>query len=433
MHTLNKYTGIIIRVVKRISNKAILHITDTLLFIFLIGLVFTSCTQESEKAIRDGLNPYSISLGAFKSYEQALQFRQKLSNSIRADLRLEYVSKKKYKLLFGKYPSSIKAGEKAFRLLENKEITDYEITRDGQRVLDEFCNVPFISKFLGNGAIYNFNLRTKQPELLWSRKYEEVIALNLTDDAKYAFALTAKSYSTRSSIPSIKEAKLYFLRRNEDIANEIIELGDVNQIYTYWDSRDTFRINCTFPNSLNPRIIYQRILTYDSNGNLKYEKDRSFDLLIQGFPVPPKRKPSYLSPNGKFEIRHIENKSESFYYLRNLEDHSEELIHSSRSGLYDMRWSDDGLVLFLLTKNKLKNNGKKFTKKDEIVIVDASARKVVQILGGTNLQNLLLRGKFLFFDERLPNLSRIIIYDLEKTKLFKTLDFYGGCSLNTIP
>ncbi|MFA7418850.1 MAG: hypothetical protein WCZ90_04115 [Melioribacteraceae bacterium] len=404
-----------------------------IIFIF-ISFIFASCNFDGGELQKDKINPYSISLGAYKTYEQASKFKMKLGDSVRAHLRLESVGKKKYKLFYGKFSSAYAAGEKAFDLYRKSLIKDYEINRNGQRVLDEFMNVPFLGNYLGKGAVYNYNLKTKSTEILWSRSNRKVLSLNLSRDSRFAFIVAAENLIEHGNVTSIQNARVYFLHRNEDEIDELMNIGNMNQLYTYWDQQDTFRVNATFPDSNNARIFYQRIFSWDSYGKGDNSTERSFDLLLQGFPTNPDRKPELFSPNGEFQVRSGKNDGREYFYLKNFPDKSEVLLASSKGNIRDVRWSADSRYLFIITAERPfeKKNSTEVIRQ-ELIIYDNVKKKLLAIIDGSGFSNLLVRGKLLFFDERLNGTDQITILDLTNLSKYDSINLYGGCALNNLP
>jgi hypothetical protein len=282
--------------------------------------------------------------------------------------------------------------------------------------------------------VYNYNIKTKSTEILWSRSNRKVLSLNVAQNAKSAFIITAESMIKHENVSSIQNTMLYVLHRNEDETEELMQIGNVNQLYTYWDQPDTFRVNVTFPDSNNSRIIYQRIASWDSYGKKGLLTERSFDLLLQGFPVKPKRKPELLSPSGQYQIRIVKNNDRQYFYLKNFPDKSEILFTSSQGEVEDVRWSLDSRYIFIQTR-ALSIQGKKSgtSLRQQIIIYDTKVQKVIRILEGSGFQNLLVRGKLLFFDEYLNGANHITIVDLENQSKYDSIDMPGGCVLNSLP
>ncbi|KAF0152975.1 MAG: hypothetical protein FD143_652 [Ignavibacteria bacterium] len=411
-------------------NKYLLNI---LLLTFIIILSVSGCKQKDDELQKDKQNPYSVSLGNFNTYEHALKFKTKLSDSVRAHSRLESTAKKSYKILYGKYSTSYDAGEKGFELFLQKYIMDYEINRNGQRVLDEFINVPFIGFYLGKPALYNYNLKTRQTEILWSRFNKKVLSVRLTQKAKAVFLITAETISKNKSQSSLREAAVHFLRRNEDESEELKQLGNVDRIYSYWDLPDTFRINTTFPDSNSSRIIYQRIYSWDNYGRIGKISQRSFDLLLQGYPVKPKIKQEVFSPNSLLQIRVTKTNETAYFYIKNFPDKSELLALALHGEIKDIRWSDDSRYVLVISEEIIKPNKTGAKQNQLLAIYDTFSKKVVRIIEGTGFNNLLLRGKFLFFDESLNGSKHIVITDIQDKTVYDRINLPGGCALNTLP
>lgn len=397
--------------------------------------ICSSCNYDVTEFQRDKINPYSISVGMFKTYEQALKFKMKLSDSVRAHLRLESVGRKKYKLFYGKYPTAYLAGEKAFELYKKSLVKEYEINRNGQRVLDEFANIPFVASYLGKAAVFNYNLKTKTTEVLWSRSNRKVLSLNLAPNAKSVFIVTSEAVDRRSSFSSIQNAELHILHRNEDEVETLMQIGNINQIYTYWDQPDTFRVNITFPDSGNSRIIYQKIASWNSFGKKGSLTERSFDLLLQGFPVKPKYKPELYSPNGQYQLRITESGGQQYFYLKNFPDRSEILISATEGKTEDIRWSPNSRYIFIRTIaiKAVQNKKIEHDAKEQIFVYDVSAKRIIKIIEGKRFDNSLVRGKLLFFDEYLNGKNKISIVDLEDQTIFDSINLPGGCALNSLP
>lgn len=402
--------------------------------IFLVTLLsLSACNFGVDELQKDKINPYSISLGSFKTYELALKYKMRLTDSVRAHLRLESVGRKSYKLFYGKYPSAYSAGEKAIALFNKMYVKEYEINRNGQRVLDEFANVPFIGYYLGKPAVFNYNIKTKSTEVLWSRSNRKVISLNLSPNAQSAFIITAEGISKNKKVSSIQNAEVYILHRNEEETEELMPLGNVNRLYTYWDKPDTFRVNSTFPDSNNSRIVYQRIASWDSHGKKGSLIKRTFDILLHGFPVAPKRKPELFSPNGEYHVRIAQNKENKYFYLKNFPDKSEILILSLQGDIRDIRWSQDSRYVFFQTKDAMildKRNNKE--QKQLLSIYDTRTKNVVRIIEGNGFNNILVRGKLLFFDEQLKGKGQISIVDFSNQNEYDSINLPGGCALNSL-
>lgn len=403
----------------------------TLAVLFFLLLNF--CNPNVDELQRDKINPYSISLGGYKTYENAFNAKMKLSDSVRSNLRLEFVAKKNYKLLYGKYPNSYDAGDAAFRLFQKKYIKSYEINKNGLSVLDEFANVPFIGFYLGKPSLFNYNIKTKQTEVLWSRFNKKVLSASLTPKAKDIIIITAETISKNNWKSSLQKSAIHFLVRNEDESKELIQIGNIDRIYSYWDHKDTFRVNVTFPDSSNPRIIYQRIYPISKYGKMGKPSQRSFDLLLQGYPKKPLNSFEEFSPNGIYKTRISVNNQTKYIYIKNFQNKSELLALTLQGEIKNIKWSEDSRYVIFHTDEQLDNVKMEGLNKQLLAIYDTIEKKVVRIIERRGFSNLLLRRNILFFDESLRNSSHIVVINITDNTVYDTINLPGGSALNIMP
>ena len=397
-------------------------------------LILSECTISDHDTDQDTKIKYSISLGEFKTQEEAVKIKTTLESKLNSSLRIEKTVKNKYQLLFSNFVSSFEAGETAFDLYSNSLIKDYKIVRNGKQVEDVFTNVLFVANYLGRPSVYSFNLLTKQSSVEWSRWGRKVISLNHSIDNQGAFITTVLSYGKQSGFPYIHEARIYYFNRVSDQADELAELGDGVQLYTYWESSDTFKVNYSMLDTGNSKIVIQNIYPFDINGKSGLIQKRKFDLLQNGFPSIPRRNPVEFSPNKEFQFRNVRSNGESNIYLKNLKQRFEELVVTTKRNINDSRWSEDGSYLFLITDNlAVDSKGVKTEKTGELIIIDALKMKIVRIFSGFHFENVLVHGKLLFFDERLKDIAQIAVYDYTRDKLLNTISLYGGCGINNLP
>ncbi len=396
--------------------------------------ILNGCTVSDHDIDQKNRITYSISFGEFKTQEDAAKLRSILGSKLNLSLRIEKTVKNKYQLLLGNFSSSYEAGETAYDLYSNSLIQDYRIVHKGKPVEDNFTNVLFVAKYLGRPSVYSYNLLTKQITVEWSRWGRKVISLNHSVDHKSAFITTVLGYGKQSGFPYIHEARVYLLKRGSDQADELAEPGDGVQLYTYWESSDSFKVNFSKIDSVNSKIVIQNIYSFDINGKSGLIQKRKYDLLKEGFPLAPKRKPVEFSPNKQFLFRNVRSNDESNIYLRNIKQRSEELVVTTKRNINDARWSEDGNYLFLITENQINNSkGVKSEKTGELIIIDAFKMKIVRFFSGFHFENVLVHGKLLFFDERLKDKAQIAVYDFTRDKLLNTISLYGGCGINNLP
>ncbi len=399
--------------------------------IFVTAIFFSlSCSTSDKESGRE--NAYSIFLGEFKQQDQVEDFRSSLNQSLWSKLRIERVYERNYKLFYGKFPSSFEAGKTAYNFFSDSLITSYKITHDGKPTLDTYANVLFVAKYLDSPSVFSFNLITKQTEVEWSNFGKKVIALNPSNDNNTVFITTASSYGKFSGVQFIHDAMLYKYRREEEQSDEIAEFGNGVQLYTYWENPDTFKVNFSAFDSVNSRIVEQKIFPFALNGNPGKIKERRFDLLLNGFPAPPKSGPISISPNNRFRFREVYSQGESYIYLRDFNEKSEQIVSKTKQKISGCRWSDDGNYLFIVTDNEVVPNKKNETVQ-QLLIINAVEKKLVRTFSGYKYENLLVHGKLLFFDEHSVQSAQIKIYDYKQNKIIYTISTFSGCGLANLP
>jgi hypothetical protein len=90
--------------------------------------------------------------------------------------------------------------------------------------------------------------------------------------------------------------------------------------------------------------------------------------------------------------------------------------------------------LFILAQNSYSySNRKKVELTGELWIIDALHKKRLKVFAGFKYENLLVHGKFLFFDERLNSMAKICIYNFVQDIVYDTISSPGGCDLNNLP
>jgi hypothetical protein len=395
-------------------------------------MLLNSCSEDQNDNT-DNKN-YSIKIGEFTSLNNAKSYVLQLDKKILARGRILKANDRLYKVLLVKYQSSFEAGMEAFRFYRDSLIRSYSIYKNQKETVDDFRNLLFVANYDGRPSVYSFDLLKKGVKVIWSRWGSKVISFNTSFDRSSAFITSALSYGKRRGLPYILDVHLFFLNRAADYTEEVGDLGDGTQLYTYWEMKDTFKVNITSIDTVNSGTVSQEIYSFSSGGKPGKVTSRNFDLLKEGFPYPPKRNPALLSPGKRYQARQVVSVRNNYIYLKDLEEKSEVLISSSKRKIYDARWSDDGNYLFIVTENSLPVRiMKKSEPTGELIVVDARQMKQVITFSSFRFGNLLVQGNFLFFDERLNDLSRIGVYDFEQNKFYYTISIPGGCGLFNLP
>ncbi len=394
--------------------------------LFLLLIFVVNC--DDIKLEEETSNSYAINLGEFKTYEEADIYKSKIDLQLWRDVKIEQADQTRFILLYGKFSSSFEAGKKAYELLSNQLITNYKVVKNNNNINDPFSSILFLAKYQSRPSVYKYNLLNKQSKLLWSRWGRKVLSINHSDDRSTAFIITALGYGKQGSFPYVRDVRLYLYNAEKDQVDEIAEFGNGLQLYSYWENKDTFKINITKPDSIQTEKIIQTIFAFDKLGNKKYSTTREFLLTKDGFPKPPSQKLQMYSPTGTYQLRITEDENEKSIYLRDQKKRAEVLIAEVDENIKKLQWSPDEKYLFLI----IDRSNKSSSSKNELLIINATEKIVKRNFKGPIYKNLLVQGNLLFFDQQYEGILQITIYDFVTDIIFDEIRIAGGCGINDL-
>ncbi|MBM4170547.1 MAG: hypothetical protein FJ214_01590 [Ignavibacteria bacterium] len=398
------------------------------LLIVLLQILVFSCKPYNldEKQ----LSGYTICLGEFQSFDEADVYKSKMDFDLWRDMKIVNVETKKFLLLYHSFNSSFEAGKKAFELYSKSTIYNYKIFKEKEYVRDDFANTFFVAKYQGRASVYNYNLISKKTSLVWSRWGRKVITLNHAPNYNSAFFTTALGYGRKGSFPYVRDARVYFYDFKKELFSELDELDSGIQIYTYWEGSDTFKVNITKPDSIKSDILRQEIYSYNTDGERIGKKERSFNIIVDGFPKPPTIIPRNISSTKKYLLREVKDEKKYFINLKNLKSNSEIMLLENDSNLINSYWSSDDKYLFLFT-NKNKKVNADIDK--ELYIINTESTEIIKKFTSIKYPQLIINGNFIFFTEYSGRDSKIIIYDFYLNNIFDQILMSGGCGISQLP
>ncbi len=389
--------------------------------------ILISCAPVKNEDKPDG---YSICLGEFVKYEDADLFKSKLDFELWDKLKIES-GEDKYFLIYSNYETSLEAGKKAFELFRKSLISNYKILYKEKYVYDNYTNILFIGRYQGRPSVYIYNMATKESKLFWSRWGRKVTTLNHSKDRTYSFFVTALGYGKQGSFPYVRDTRIYRFTGSDELVEELDELGDGLQVYTYWDAKDTFKVNITKPDSIKSDLLFQEIHSYIYQGKTGQVKQRTFSLTEDGFPKPPDIQPQLISNNNTRLIRLAQLDSEIYIYLKNIREGSESMVGNFTGRLFNAIWSNDDKYLFIIIKN---NTFSRVTaaNQQELMVIDTEQKKLIKTFHSNYYQNILANGNFIFYETIMDGESVISVYDLLNDDIYDVIKMPGGCAINNL-
>lgn len=410
----------------------------------IIFLSLFSCKKEDAMRISKNVgvdtpkisSTYSILLNDYRSKRSADSLLLLQKSKFHDTLFVRKLNTNKYGVVIGQFPTNYSAGKHAYELFEDSLITAYKIIKNDSIVFDLYSNIPFsaYSENEKRPSVYNYNLVSGKYEMIWSRWGRKVINLNNSKELENCFITTALGMGWRGGFPYILDARVYMYNRLTNNIREIFFLGNGLQLYTYWETPDTFKVNFTILDSMQTSILIQKIIAFDDRGKKLYETERSFSLLTDGFPLPPPLIPLLTSPNHRYKLKHERANFKNNYFLYDIQTHLEYEITKSPNILFDVFWSEDSNYLFVLLQGRQRQNLRSSIRRaSEFYIYNAGKKQMEKVFKGSRYKNYLINGNLILFDQRNDKEAKIIIYNFVKDKFIGEIKVPGGCGLNNIP
>ncbi len=293
----------------------------------------------------------------------------------------------------------------------------------------------FVGMADGNPGIYKFNSNDKSTSCFWSKKNEKVIELSYSPDRKHIFFLTASAYGKQGVLPFVKNVNLYLIKIDSSRAELVQKVGSGIQIFTAWESNNSFKIILNSFDKTVANFINQETLIFSEFGRKLLDNSKTFDITKEGYPKPPENKNNFISPDGE-RLSEKSDSSEVYIYLSSKTRRTVKLITKTNQDLNDAEWSASGKFLVFSTlnissKNSTLDSGKVNTSK--LYVYSMSRRRITKAWEGSGLKNFFIKGSFLIFDDGFGGSSSIHVFNYINGEMVYTIRIKGGCGLRNIP
>ncbi|MFA3782515.1 hypothetical protein ABRY23_05555 [Melioribacteraceae bacterium 4301-Me] len=413
-----------------------------ILLLVLIAVLTFSCRKESKSSYEksqlssDTLRKtffYSILLTSDFNKKAADSVVYNLKNKLEDTLIIKKQSDNKYAVFIGNFNDNYSAGKHAYELFEDSLISDYKIVKNDSVIFDLYSNIPFVANFENRPSVYNYSLLSNKYYLVWSKWGRKVINLNMTKNFELCFISTAMGMGWQGGFPYILDARIFIYRRLTGDIKEIDFLGQGLQLYTYWETPDTFKVNFTVLDSIHTNILIQKIIAFNDSGKKLYQIERKYNLLKDGFPYPPQIVPNLISPNSRYNLNYEQTNSKNTFYLYDVQLNLRYEIIKSKYNLFNSDWTENGNYLFIMLQDKRSrgnNNGIK--RALEFIIYNVVEKKIVRYFKGYKYKNYLINGNLVLFDQRNEHESKIVVYNFVKDHLINEIKLKSGVGLNNI-
>ncbi len=318
----------------------------------------------------------------------------------------------------------------------NKKSNEDEINAGSSKslggVLGDFY---FVGMVNNNPGIYKFISKNKSFSRFWSNENEKVIDLSYSPDRKCVFFMTATDLGKQGTLPFIKNVKLYLINPNSSKLALIQKIGNGIQIFTAWETDNTFKIILNSFDKTVANYINQEVLIFSEFGRKLVDNSKTYDITKEGYPKPPSTVQNFISPKGEKLIAKIDS-SEVLIYLSSKSKKTPKLITRTDQNLNDAEWSTDGKYLVFSTldispKNKTLRNTQPSTSK--LYVYSLLHKRITKAWNGAGVKNFFIKNNYLIFDDGFEESSSIHIFNIKTDKPVYTIRIKGGCGLRNVP
>ena len=293
----------------------------------------------------------------------------------------------------------------------------------------------FVGMIGDNPGIYKFHSRDKSVSSFWSKDKEKVIELSYSADRKHAFFLTAADYGKNGIFPFVKDVRLYLLNIDSSKIIPVYKIGNGIQIFTAWETDNTFKIVLNEFDKTIANYIDQKILIFSQFGKKLVDNTKTYDITKQGYPKPPSAVRKFISADGK-KLLAKKDSSEFWIFLSSGTPKTQKLITRTDQNLNDALWSSDGKILIFSTLDISQENKSLYSTQpstSKLYVYSLLKRRIIKAWNGAGIKNFFIKGGFLIFDDGFDGSSSIHIFNYRINEPVFTIKIKGGCGLRNIP
>ncbi len=401
--------------------------------VLLIGIFILLNYYSKQVSIRkDGY--FEISSRVKGEYNKAAEIKNRLEGFIQSQVVIEKADKNLYNLVFGKYTTTYDAGNAAFSLFLDSLLTNYRIQLDGKDTLDVYGNTLFVAKQDGMPSLFSINLPGRKISPVWSDWGEDVVSLDQSPNMNNVFFLTVNGISKKGSLGNLNDARLYNFYRPENRVKMIDYLKNGVQYYSYWSGGNRFMMSFTRLDSASNQSVTQNISVYDTTAEKIKSETRTYNLLKEGFPNPPKLNEDYTSEMNKYAVFvKKESDGKSGIYIKKTYTTDEFPLVKTGGELKSIAWSSDDTYLFFIYSDITQISKKQSKKERFLIIYDADSKKIIRKFDPQDFRSISVQGRLLIIETGSGSDSKILFYDYKNDKPYYALSVDGGCAIKNLP
>ncbi len=299
---------------------------------------------------------------------------------------------------------------------------------------EEFDQFLFVGMVDKNPGIYKYDVNKEEYSVFWYKRYEKVVKLYYSEDRKRAFFVTVRNSGRRGTLPFIDEVKIYLININTGKVKFLERIGSGIQVFTGWDTKDSFKISLNYIDKRNPHFVHQRNVIFDITGQKILDEIKTYNIIKEGYPKPEKLEQDTVKEN--YNIYTASGDLTSIF-LVNIKNNDTTLITTVDQKLNEVRWSKDMKTLIFSTISSFNNISSNLTNSDsnssKLFIYSLENKRIIKLFEGNGIKNFFIINNWVIFDDGFSGDSRINIYNFINLEMIKKISVQGGCGLQNIP
>ena len=314
----------------------------------------------------------------------------------------------------------------------NRKIVNKNNTSSNSEIAsEEFNDFLFVGMVNKNPGIYRYDVNKEIYKVFWSKRYEKVIKLYYSENRKGAFFITVRKSGKRAGLPFIDNVKIYVINIKTGIVKFLTDMGNGIQVFTGWDTKDSFKISLNYIDKKKPDFVHQRNIIYDITGQKILDEIKTFNITKEGYPKPEELEQNVT--NGSYKIFTVKGDLTSIFLVDLMTDDTT-LITTVDQKLNEIMWSKNKKILIFSTiQSSIKDTANPDSGTSKLIIYSLEDKKILKIFEGQGIKNFFIVNNWVVFDDGLKDNSHINIYNFLNLEMIKTISVRGGCGLQNIP
>jgi hypothetical protein len=267
--------------------------------------------------------------------------------------------------------------------------------------------------------------------LVWSRWGKPILKLFRQKKTGNIYFTVAQKLSRSGGFASIRRAQLYLFDAGNLTVRKIAYYGNGMQLKAGWISPNLFNAQFLLLDSLTNANIIKQSYDYDASGNLLDTLVEKIDLTSL---TVKEEKPELVfgSESKKFSIKFREAEDSVIASVVDFRKGLKVDIFKFKGKILSTLWSDNENYFLMNAVDSLfleADSAMKSVK--NLFVVNLRNHKLLTTISG-DLDEYMLRGNILIYDQWIEGEKTISLYDLMKQKEIIALRFEGGCGINSI-